>query len=153
MALYETGRDAFLSCGNVKECDQIQWWFRASQYTPLVQIPPPLPGSTLTNRQICWRDCTLALLRVQEKDAGLYICTQRKKELVQVHLTVLTGEYHLGLLDAEEQCSLRPQSDTILSAAATRGCDTEPKNKFGGTELQRKASAISLLSQSPRDSF
>lgn len=60
----------------------------------------------------------LAVLGVQEKDAGLYICTQGMKELVQVHLIVLTGKYHLGLMEAKEQCSFPPQSDTILSVAA-----------------------------------
>lgn len=105
MSLSETGKDAYLSCGNVKGCDQIQWWFIASQDSVRVRIPPPQPGSTFTNRQICWRDCTLAVLRVQEKDAGLYICTRQTKELVQVDLVVLTGRQHLQLMDAEEQCS------------------------------------------------
>lgn len=108
MSLSETGKDAYLPCGNVKGCDQIQWWFRASQYSMPVQIPPPLPGSTLTNRQICWRDCTLAVLRVQEKDAGRYICTQQMKELVQIDLIVVTGKYQSQFTDAEEQCSFPP---------------------------------------------
>lgn len=49
-----------------------------------------------TNREIRWVDSSLVLSRVQVEDVGVYTCTEGVQELVQVHLGVVTGKYHLG---------------------------------------------------------
>lgn len=80
-----------------------------------------------TNREIRWVDSALVLSSVQAEDVGLYTCTEGAQELVQVHLGVVTGKYHLGLIGAGERCLFPPQSPP------GRGCT---KHKVQGQKAQ-----------------
>lgn len=124
--LYRNGTEqVILTCGNVTRTqrrDQFQWWFRFSQDSAWVQI------SRLQNkREIRRVDSALVLSRVHTEDVGLYICTEGAQELVQVHLGVVTGRYHLGLIGAGERCLFPPQSPP------GRGCT---KHKVQGQKVQ-----------------
>lgn len=94
---YRNREKVILPCGNMlrgQKCDQIQWWFSASQDSSLV---PTLQPGPWTNREIHREDCALVMRQVQVEDVGLYTCTQGSRTLVQVHLDVVTCKYHIEL--------------------------------------------------------
>lgn len=97
--IFRSGEDWAVPCGAVRStgtCDQIQWWFRASQDSPVVLIPTLPSGPALSTGQTS-ENCALLLPRVRVEDAGLYTCTVRMMEEVQMHLDVVTCKYRPGV--------------------------------------------------------